>query len=299
MFVSSTNNKEDDVIPVDNSICYLNDDIIDIILRFIPHDISTYLKFGAVSKQFYALTKSEELWFNFLRNKYPFLPITDNYRFLCVELQKFLRGKKDKYQEARNSIKITLVVLGSTGVGKSSLTFRFIEDIMVENYDPTIVDCFQKQMTILQDKKIMTQVLDLSDYQCEHCRSEEKAYFRSLRTSSAFIAVCSLTDKESLEELNDYIDNICWQKDLDSGEIPIMMVASKKDLVNERIVTEDELKAFGEKYNIPYRETSALSGENVSDVFTTVAEMAYIQEAFNAIMRSTNEPPKKQKCIIN
>eukprot|EP00049_Salpingoeca_infusionum_P015123 m.290260 g.290260 ORF g.290260 m.290260 type:complete len:966 (+) comp15816_c0_seq16:132-3029(+) len=41
-----------------------------------------------------------------------------------------------------------LVVLGSGGVGKSSLTVRFMQDIFISCYDPTIEDSYRKQARI-------------------------------------------------------------------------------------------------------------------------------------------------------
>lgn len=41
-----------------------------------------------------------------------------------------------------------LVVLGIGGVGKSSLVIRLVTDHFLEEYNPTIEDNFQKNMTV-------------------------------------------------------------------------------------------------------------------------------------------------------
>ena len=41
-----------------------------------------------------------------------------------------------------------VVVLGAGGVGKSSVTVRFVQDTFVDDYDPTIEDSYVKQITV-------------------------------------------------------------------------------------------------------------------------------------------------------
>jgi Ras-related protein Rap-1B len=41
-----------------------------------------------------------------------------------------------------------IVVLGSGGVGKSALTVQFVQGIFIEKYDPTIEECYRKQVEV-------------------------------------------------------------------------------------------------------------------------------------------------------
>lgn len=41
-----------------------------------------------------------------------------------------------------------VVVLGSGGVGKSAITVRFMSNMFVDNYDPTIEDSYRKQIVV-------------------------------------------------------------------------------------------------------------------------------------------------------
>ena len=41
-----------------------------------------------------------------------------------------------------------LAALGSGGVGKSSIVIRFMQDVFLDAYDPTIEDSFRKQVVI-------------------------------------------------------------------------------------------------------------------------------------------------------
>ena len=52
-----------------------------------------------------------------------------------------------------------LVVVGGGGVGKSALTIQLIQNHFVDEYDPTIEDCYRKQVTIDEE----TCLLDILD----------------------------------------------------------------------------------------------------------------------------------------
>ena len=52
-----------------------------------------------------------------------------------------------------------IVVMGSGGVGKSAITVRFVQEIFVEKYDPTIEDSYRKNV-VIDDKQYMLEILD-------------------------------------------------------------------------------------------------------------------------------------------
>lgn len=48
----------------------------------------------------------------------------------------------------RTGMEYRVVVLGSGGVGKSAITVRFMSNMFVDNYDPTIEDSYRKQIVV-------------------------------------------------------------------------------------------------------------------------------------------------------
>jgi len=152
-----------------------------------------------------------------------------------------------------------ITVVGAGAVGKSAVTVRFIAGNFVEKYDPTIEDSYRKQIEI--DGQAC--VLDIMDT----AGQEEYSALRDqyMKTGEGFILVYSVTSKPSFEYASKLRGNIIRMKE--AQDFPIMLVGNKKDLVDERQISEAEGKAQAEKFDISFVETSAKSNENISEAF--------------------------------
>jgi GTPase SAR1 family protein len=53
----------------------------------------------------------------------------------------------------------------------------------------------------------------------------------------------------------------------------VILVGNKKDLEEQREVSEEEAKDFAKQYNIPYMECSAKSGQSIEEAFYTLGKM--------------------------
>ncbi len=56
-----------------------------------------------------------------------------------------------------------LIVVGSVGVGKSALTIQLVQDIFVENYDPTLEDSYRTLVTV-DGVPCMLNILDTAEF---------------------------------------------------------------------------------------------------------------------------------------
>uniref|UniRef100_A0A6B2LKU9 Uncharacterized protein n=1 Tax=Arcella intermedia TaxID=1963864 RepID=A0A6B2LKU9_9EUKA len=149
-----------------------------------------------------------------------------------------------------------IVLIGNGGVGKSCFVIRLLQNVFVTEYDPTIEDSYRKAFSF-DDKQIMLDILDTAGM--EEFSAMREQY---LRTGQFFMFMFSITDKSSFDELEAAICNISRVKDIEPP-LPMMMVGCKSDLAGERKVTESEIQQKAKEKNIPYVETSALSGTNI------------------------------------
>ena len=159
-----------------------------------------------------------------------------------------------------------IILIGSSGVGKSSLLQRYIQKVFEESYTCTIgVDFFMKTIEV-NDKTVKLQLWDTAG--TEKYRSITTSYYRGAHC--AFI-VFDLTSKESFDALPTWIENYykyCNQE-FDKN---VVIIGNKSDLKDKRVVTESEINDFMKLNKLVYFETSAKNGNNVDESFLFMAE---------------------------
>lgn len=162
-------------------------------------------------------------------------------------------------------MKVKVCFIGDAGVGKTSLIKRFVLDVFDDRYIATIGTKVTKKIVDVDGKvKVMMLVWDIMG---------QKGFRELLREAYFFgahgaIAVCDLTNKETLEELR------YWIKALTdvAGDVPIVFAGNKVDLENDRVIKEEDLQELASKYKGKAFLTSAKTGQNVEAVFKALAE---------------------------
>ncbi|KAK9711865.1 RAS1 protein [Basidiobolus ranarum] len=155
-----------------------------------------------------------------------------------------------------------LVVVGGGGVGKSALTIQFIQSHFVDEYDPTIEDSYRKQC-VIDDETAMLDVLDTAGQEEYNAMREQY-----MRTGEGFLLIYSITSRNSFEEISTFHQQILRVKDRDY--FPIIVVANKSDLENERQVSTQEGRDLAKQFGCRFIETSAKQRINVDEAFYNI-----------------------------
>jgi small GTP-binding protein len=161
-----------------------------------------------------------------------------------------------------NSFKI--VVVGASGVGKTAIVSQLVNKTFKEVGAPTIGVEFKSYGLQADGENIKLQIWDTAGQ--ERFRSVSKAYFRN---AVGAVLVFDLTQKSSFDELN------VWINDLNSLCAPnafIILVGNKSDLPDDRAVTETDAQETAKRYNLEYLETSAKTGDNISEAFVRLGQ---------------------------
>ena len=159
-----------------------------------------------------------------------------------------------------------LILIGSSGVGKSSILQRYIQKIFNAEYTCTIgVDFFIKKINII-DKYIKLQLWDTAG--TEKFKSITTGYYRG--ANAAFV-VFDLTSKSSFDSVSEWIENYYKYSNPDS-EKHVILIGNKSDLKENREITQEQIDNFVMNNKIKYFETSAKNGENIEECFYFIAE---------------------------
>ncbi|KAH0791078.1 Ras family protein [Histomonas meleagridis] len=161
-----------------------------------------------------------------------------------------------------------VVVVGSSGVGKTSMIQRLIEGTFSADKQPTIGVEFNTFQVNCDEETIKINIWDTAGQ--EKFRSISKAYFRN---AVGAVLVFSLIDKNSFDDLNGWLNDL---HSLASPNAAILVVGNKCDIQeNERQVSNTDASLFAERHGIEYIETSALSDSNIKETFIRLGNLIH------------------------
>ena len=157
-----------------------------------------------------------------------------------------------------------IVLIGDTCVGKSCILVRFSDDVFVENYVTTIGVDFRFKTMIVKNKIAKIQIWDTAGQ--ERYRSITTAYYRG---AAAIIICCDSTNKESFNNINNWIDEIAKYTD---KEVDKLVLMNKCDLVKERQIDKNEISKFEKESGLKIMEVSAKTGNGIDKSFEYIIE---------------------------
>jgi small GTP-binding protein len=153
-----------------------------------------------------------------------------------------------------------IVMLGDSGVGKTSLVARLTNPDRPLNHDisATMGIEFDTQMLDTPHGKVKAQIWDTAGQE-RFARVLLPTYFRKAK---GVILVYDITNAKSFESLSER-----WMAQLQdhasSDELAKLLVGNKSDLTEAREVPLEKAQQFCQEYGMEMLETSAKSGQNV------------------------------------
>ncbi|KAI8077355.1 ras-related protein rab-21-like protein [Gilbertella persicaria] len=127
-----------------------------------------------------------------------------------------------------NTLEAKVVILGRTGVGKTSVALRYVKNTFSPNGSSTIGAAFMAKKLTVDDCSVRLQIWDTAGQ--ERFRSMAPMYYRG---ASAAILVYDITSEESFTELMSWMEEL--KKNM-SENLLIHIVGNKIDLESERKV---------------------------------------------------------------
>eukprot|EP00297_Palpitomonas_bilix_P025704 CAMPEP_0113902334 /NCGR_PEP_ID=MMETSP0780_2-20120614/21786_1 /TAXON_ID=652834 /ORGANISM="Palpitomonas bilix" /LENGTH=205 /DNA_ID=CAMNT_0000895115 /DNA_START=108 /DNA_END=725 /DNA_ORIENTATION=- /assembly_acc=CAM_ASM_000599 len=202
---------------------------------------------------------------------------------------------------SRKKILLKVIILGDSGVGKTSLMTQYVNRKFNNHYKATIGADFLTKEVVVDDRLITMQIWDTAGQ--ERFQSLGVAFYRG---ADACVLVFDVNVTKTFENLDSWRDEFLVQAGpRDPDNFPFVVLGNKIDLENERVVPKKRAETWCQnKGGITFFETSAKEAVNVEKAFQHVARIAlkkdseedlYIPESFDW-KKEQGAPQKKGGC---
>ena len=184
---------------------------------------------------------------------------------------------------------IKLILLGETGVGKTSILQRFVNDEFVDKSPSSIgIDYNFKKMKY-NNKTYQIQIFDTAGQ--ERFKSLIKSYYNM---GKGYLIVFDLSNNDSLNALKDWIEDV-----KENVEDPkFIILGNKDDLQKSKKLSDDIIKKQLENYkDIIYIKTSAKADTNIKETFEKMIDL--LEKDNNVQIKQGKKSKKNNSIIIN
>ncbi len=161
-----------------------------------------------------------------------------------------------------------IILIGDSGVGKTSIMKRYTDDVYTGNSPSTIGVDFKIKTIVVDNKKVKLQIWDTAGQ--ERFRAIVSHYYRG---AHGIMLVFDMLNRESFLHLKD------WMEEIKKQDVPkttqIRVLGNKIDSKDEIKVKEDEIKDFLETYGISESNFSKVSAQedlNIENSFITLSK---------------------------
>lgn len=184
-----------------------------------------------------------------------------------------------------NSCKV--VLLGESGVGKTCIISRYVNNTYDEKSETTNGASYASKIIELEQYKqsLRFDIWDTAGQ--EKYRSLTKFFYKD---AAIAVLVYDITRRDSFEEVKNY-----WYEQLKTcGEknIVIGLAGNKCDMFDKEAVTEEEARNFANEIGAQFQLTSAFKNMGIEDLFRMVG-CKYLDPNFqDKISEETKEPAK-------
>uniref|UniRef100_A0A0K0EXZ3 Ras-related protein Rab-7a (inferred by orthology to a human protein) n=2 Tax=Strongyloides TaxID=6247 RepID=A0A0K0EXZ3_STRVS len=169
---------------------------------------------------------------------------------------------------------LKIVILGNSGVGKTSLMNQYVKQKFTNQYKATIGADFLTKDIRIDDRLVTMQIWDTAGQ--ERFQSLGVAFYRG---ADCCVLVYDVTDTASFRQLDSWRDEFLIQANPRNPEsFPFVLIGNKIDLPNHAVTEQRARKWCESKNGIPYYQVSVKEGTNIDEAFNEIVRNALQRE---------------------
>lgn len=166
--------------------------------------------------------------------------------------------------------RLRVVLIGNSGVGKSSFLTKFVDNAFDVTLIKTIGIDFKTKTIHVDGKTVKLHVWDTAGQ--ERFWSVTPAYCRN---ADGIILMYDIRDVKSFKDISFWVDKL---SEYAPPDVEMMLLGSKLDLAAERVVKEDMGKEQARKINAIFSEVSSVTGENIEEAIRSLVQSILNQQ---------------------
>ena len=158
-----------------------------------------------------------------------------------------------------NLYTLKFIIIGDANVGKTNILLRLYKNEFYKKQPCTIIADFINYKIKIGQILYNLKLWDTAG--SEKYRSITRGYYKN---ADCAIIVYDITSKDSFHSVKTWID---YCKANTGNKTHFVLVGNKTDLSGMRKVEKKEGQTLANNYNIPFFESSALTGYNIEKIF--------------------------------
>lgn len=157
-----------------------------------------------------------------------------------------------------------ILTIGESGVGKTCILRRFVENKFLKNHLATIGIDFKTKNIEIDGTPIKLKIWDTAGQ--ERFRNITNQYYKG---ADGIILVFDVTDQKSFEKIKEWMSQI--KANTQADQIGLVLLGNKCD-IEQRTISKNDGEELGKELGIEYYETSAMLGNGIAQAFEFLAK---------------------------
>lgn len=173
----------------------------------------------------------------------------------------------NSFSSSLEEYKFKVVVVGDSGVGKTNLIHRFINNSFQMNSKATVGVEFMSKSFLINECVFKLEVWDTAGQ--ERYKAITSAYYKG---ANGALVVYDKTRSNTFQNVDKWIGEL---KEKGNQNVCLILIGNKSDLKDQDDVTSEEALNKAKTLEVPILETSALKASNVKEAFYILLKEMY------------------------